>query len=365
MRTYNGHQISSTRNGIVMELIERLKLVDFFRRLEEELTSSKKFRPRYIELTKFMPSNDEDFDKAEEIQEDETLILAETPGDYRVLKREEIEGCEILAVDTTSFRVGETERGIVAAYRAAIVRFDGKEYNVTRLGPFIVHLSDANKEYVYNYLRSVLGLREVSSRDVPKLYKMVDRVRNLIERYLQVTTADYLKDGLILWDGSLTGDTVDTPKEVLVSALNRAIRSNNAVFGISKTSNIRTSDGYRLIDLLSDVYEPAYVKVHHLLKGRLAKRILGEVYAVKFSPQGFTFRVDVYPRRGSSSEEELRRLISTCPMFNGYPEPLRQAHINCYFTGNEVLALQSYVVGKYGLKVVPEFDIRKFILYPF
>jgi len=349
----------------MLSIVEELGLREFFYGLEEELSNSRKFRPRYIELTRFMPSNDEETDKAEELEEDETVILNKAPRDYSILESIEAEPCSILAVDTTSFRIGETERGIVAAYRASIIGFDGEKYDIVKLGPFIVHLTDENKGYVYNYLRRKLGLSEVDDKRVPKVYKMVDRVRNLIERYLQFVTAGYIKDGLILWDGSLTGDTVDTPRKILVEALNKAVESNNTVFGVSKTSNLRTADGYRLIDLLNDVYEPAYIKVHHLLKRELANRILGEVYAVKFSPQGFTFRVDIHPRKGSDSERELRRLISICPVFNGYPEPLRQAHVSCYFTGNEVLALQAYVIEKYGLEVVPAFDVRKFVLYPF
>lgn len=349
----------------MLDIIENLKLKEFFQRLEEELSVSRKFKPRYIELTKFMPANDEEIDKAEELEEDETITLEEAPREYKTLKRGEAEACGILAIDTSSFRIGETEKGIVAAYRASIINFDKEKYEVARLGPFIVHITEENKEYIYNYLRRTLNLREVDERRVPKIHKMVDRIRNLIERYLQVATAGYIKNGLILWDGSLTGDTVDTPRKIFEDALEKAAKANNTVFGISKTSKIKTADGYRLIDLLNDVYEPAYVKVHHLLKREMANRILGEVYAVKFSPQGFTFRVDIHPNKNSNSEKELQRLLSVCPIFNGYPDPLRQAHANCYFTGNEVIALQAYVVNKYGLETIPPFNIRKIILYPF
>jgi len=349
----------------MLKILEDLKLTNFLRNLEGELSDVKKFKPRYIEISTFMPSNDEEMDKYEELQADETIILERVADRYNELVQGDYDKCMILAVDTSSFKIGETEKGIVAAYRASIAVFDGEKYDIARLGPFIVNVTEENKGYIYNYLRNLLDLPEVNERKVPKIYKMVDRVRNFIERYLQVATAGYFRNGMILWDGSLTGDTVDTPRKVLEDALEKAYNAENAVFGVSKTSRLRTLDGRRLIDLLSDVYKPAFIKVHELIKEELAKRILGEVYAVKFEPHGFTFRVDVYPRCGFNSAEELNRLYSLCPMFNGYPDPLRQSHINCYFTGNEVLALQAYVVQKYGLEVLPSFDPRKFILYPF
>lgn len=344
-------------------LVEKFR--EFFSSLENELHNVKMFKPRYIEITTFIPSNDEEIDKYDELQIDETIVLEKFPKGYGILTKGKYDICNILAVDTSSFRLGETEKGIVAAYRASIIIFNGKNYDIIKLGPYIIILTEENKSYIYNYLRNILNLPEVGDRKVPKLYKMVDRVRNFIERYLQIMTSAYFKNGIVLWDGSLTGGTVDTPMKILEDALENAEKSYNSVFGISKVSRLRTSNGVRLIDLLNNVYAPAFMKVHNLIRNEIMERILGEVYVVKFSPYGFAFRVDVYPRRGSSSEEELNRLYSICPMFNGYPEPLRQAHINCYFTGNEILALQSYVAQKYDLKILPSFDPRKFILYPF
>ena len=342
-----------------------VRLERFLKELEENLSDVKKFRPRYIELKNFLPSNDSDVDKWEEILEDETLILEKMPLNYRVLEKNSFGDARILALDTSSFRIGETERGIVTAYRASIVLFEEDKYRITRFGPFIVNISEENKEYIYNYFRRLLGLEEVRVSDIPMLYKVVDRVRNFIERYLQILYSEYFKDGIILWDGSLTSGTVDTPRRVIESALNRAESHNNAVFGVSKISHLRTRDGYRLIDLLSDVYYPSYIKLNKLIKEEVMAKILGDVYAVRFSQHGFTFRVDIHPRNGFDSEYELKRMFSICPMFNGYPDPLRQAHINCYFTSNEVLALQSYVIEKYHLEVLDEFDVRKFILYPY
>jgi len=349
----------------MFNIVEDLKLKEFFNRLESELSDVRKFKPRYVDISTFMLSNDEEIDKHDELEIDEAITLESIPRGYEALIKGDYDSCDILAIDTSSFRIGETEKGIMAAYRASIVIFNGEEYEIVRLGPFIVNLTEENKGYIYNYLRKILGLAEVDEKRVPMLYKIVDRIRNLIERYLQIKTSSYLREGIVLWDGSLTGGTVDTPMKILRDALEGAEKSNNSVFGISKSSRLKTLDGRRLIDLLNDVHRPAFIKIHSLIDRRMADRILGEVYAVKFSPQGFTFRVDVHPRKGFDSKEELSRLYSLCPMFNGYPDPLRQTHINCYFTANEILALQAYIVQKYDLEILPAFDIRKHILYPF
>jgi len=215
----------------MLKILEDLKLTSFFRNLENELSDVKKFKPRYIEISTFMPSNDEEMDKYEELQVDETIILKSIPDRYNELARGDYNKCMLLAIDTSSFRIGETEKSIVAAYRASVAVFDGEKYDIARLGPFIVNITEENKGYIYNYLRRLLDLPEVNERKVPKIYKMVDRVR-----------------GMILWDGSLTGDTVDTPRKVLEDALEKAYNAENAVFGVSKTSRLRTLDGRRLIE---------------------------------------------------------------------------------------------------------------------
>jgi hypothetical protein len=59
----------------------------------------------------------------------------------------------VAAVDTSTMKIAETNAGIVLAVRGATVWKQNENYRYTRLGPFIFHVTDDNKE-VYNAIRS-------------------------------------------------------------------------------------------------------------------------------------------------------------------------------------------------------------------
>jgi len=337
---------------------------DEIRRVVEELENTKLFRPRYVELTSFMPLNDEEVDKLEEWEIDETVTLEERELQVKEFQEQREEFLPIVAVDVSSIRIGETERGIVAAYRAALV-ICGEEFKVEKLGPYALHLTEENKLAIYNHFRNLLGLDKVGEDKVPRLSKLVDRIRNAIERMLQNAAAKVIQDGIVLWDGSLIGGTVDTPMKVVIENIAVAHSNGNSVVGVSKRSWLKTTSGKRLIDLLEGVYKPCYIDVHKIIATKQLSRYLGHVYVAKFSPHGFAFRVDVAPKPGLTSVQVLEQLVSNCQMYNGYPEPLRCAHIESYLTANEILALQTYIAQKYDLTVLKPFDVRKHILSPF
>ena len=342
-----------------------LSLIDGeIRRVVEELENTKLFRPRYVELTSFMPLNDEEVDKLEEWEIDETITLKEQEIQIKEFQEQLGESLPIVAVDVSSIRIGETERGIIGAYRAALV-ICGEEFKVEKLGPYALHLTEENKLAIYNHFRKLLGLDKVGDDEVPRLSKLVDRIRNAIERMLQKAAAKTIRNGIILWDGSLIGGTVDTPMKVVKENIKAAYSNGNSVVGVYKRSWLKTTTGKRLINLLEGVYKPCYIDVHKIIATKQLSRYLGHVYVAKFSHHGFTFRVDVAPKPGLTPVQVLEQLVSNCQMYNGYPEPLRCAHIESYLTANEILALQTYIAQKYDLTVLKPFDIRKHILSPF
>ena len=330
----------------------------------EKLENTIFFKPRYVELTSFIPINDEEIDKMDEWEVDETILLRDYEAEIKEFKGDVSEVIPIIAVDASSCRIGETENGVLAAYRAAMV-IHSDESKVEKVGPYILHITEENKLGIYNYFRRLLGLSSVNERRVPRISKLVDRIRNAIERIMQKIAASTIKDGIVLWDGSLTGGTVDTPKEVIERNIKTAFYSGNSVIGISKRSWLRTISGKRLINLLEDYYKACYIDIHNYIASRDLSRYLGRILVVKFSPYGFTFRVDVAPKPGLEPSHVLELLFTNCEMYNGYPNPLRQAHMESYLTANEVLALQAYIIQKYNLKVLKPLDIRKFILGPY
>jgi hypothetical protein len=302
--------------------------------------------------------NDEEVDKAEEIEIDETVTLRKI-GEVKELTKGEPK--PISAVDTSSARLGETDKGILSAVKVALVIYElGKEPVYETFGPYVLHLTEENKHSVYNFFRTEIFNLDTS--DAPHLIKMTDRVRNFLERIAQQVAASAIKDGITLWDGSLTGGTIDTPKEMLMKAIRIAHENGNGVVAVSKKSCLQTVDGRRLIDLLENETKPCYIDIHNWIDAQL-DRFLGRVHAVKFSPEGFTFRVDV--SSSANAVLVLNSLTSSCAFYNGYPEPLRQAHIHSYFTPNEILALQAYVADKYGLNIVRTFDVRRHLLAPY
>lgn len=348
-----------------MSEISSLSFVDGeIRRGIEELEDAKLFRLRYIELTSFIPINDEEVDKLDEWELDETLTLKKPEAKVKEFREVPKRALPLVAIDTSSVRIGWTEHGVVAAYRVALVVYR-ERLRIERLGPYVLHLTDRNKLVIYNRFRKLLGLKGVEEGKVPRLSKLVDRIRNAIERAVQRAAASVIKDGIVLWDGSLTGGTVDTPMKVVEENIKVAHLNGNSVIGISKRSWLKTIGGRRLIDLLEDVYKPCYIDVHDSIDSKRLGKYFGRIMVAKFSPYGFTFRVDIAPRPGLTPVQALELLASNCEMYNGYPEPLRQAHIESYLTADEILALQSYITQKYNLVMLKPFDVRRFILGPF
>ncbi len=119
----------------------------------------------------------------------------------------------VAAVDTSTLRIGETSKGIVIATRGATVWKQNKHHQYTRLGPFIFHVTEENKKEVFNTLEKAYFNRQYSTNHqaTPNLLQMPTRIANLLERWLQAILVKTVDNGVILFDGSLTSGTPDTP----------------------------------------------------------------------------------------------------------------------------------------------------------
>lgn len=345
---------------------EEAVLKGFVGVLEEHFPEAEVFRPRAVRLDQFAYLNDEEVDKHDEWIEDESIELDEAVADApsNVLDIDS-SSIPIDAVDASSVQLGETNLGVISAVRVAIWRqVPGERPSLSRFGPYMVHLTHDNVDFIYNYFRrEVFGLKE--PKRAPRLHKMTDRIRNFFERLAQRYACRIVKGGIVLWDGSLTAGTVDTPLEVMERTLSIAGENNNSVAAVSKQSMLRTRLGERILDLLEGEVGPRYKDINEQISAHQLSRILGRVHVVKFTPHGFSFRVDISPRPGQSCGEVLSLLKGNVSFYNGYPDPLRQAHISAYFTPYEVLSLQSMAVEKYHMRVIPTFDVKRHILGPF
>jgi hypothetical protein len=336
-------------------------LEELIKTFEKEFPEAELIRPRVVRLQEFNYINDEEIDKAEELEKDETLVLEDIAKETKEIKPNNT-FMPIVAIDTSSAKLGETNKGILAAIRVGIFIQNGKETSGYTYGPYVVHITDENKQFLYDYFRQdLLGIKKAEAPYI--LTKMTDRIRNSIERISQIIACSMIKDGLVLWDGSLTGGTIDTPREVIENAIRNAHSNGNSVIAISKKSWLRLMTGEQLIGLLDNIPKTCFVDVHDKLHAD-RNRFLGRVHVAKFTVDGFSFRVDVAASPGCTNEDALSLLAGNSAFYNGYPETLRQAHIHCYFTPSEVLALQNYAISKYNL-VIRTFDIRRHLFTPF
>jgi len=342
-------------------------LRDFVGILEENFPQAEQFRPRDIPVGvgKFIYINDEDIDRHDDLIEEGTVELS---SDIDSIGATDLEPnpvpVPVSAVDASSALIGETNRGIISAVRVAIwTQEPGKQAQLYRYGPCLAHFTDSNADFLFNmFQQSIFGLPRGRP---PQLYKMTDRLRNFLERLGQRVAASTINEGIVLYDGSLRAATVDTPLKMLKDTIEGAQKRANSIVAIAKYSTLKTSGGDTILDALEGILRPCVKDVHDLVIHKYQMQILGRVHVAKFTSDGFAFRTDVAPAPRSDSTTALRTLIHNATFCNGYPEPLRQAHIHAYFTPDEILTLQNMAVKKYNMKVLRPFDVRRCILAPF
>ena len=272
----------------------------------------------------------------------------------------------VAAVDTSAIRIGETSTGLLMAVRGATVWKQNRNYRYARLGPFVFHITEENKHEVYDsleraYFDSPLGQ---SHHSFPSLLQMPNRVAGLLERWLQLMLAKTMNDGLILFDGSLTAGTPDTPIHLMKNVLGAARTRGNTVLAFSKMTTLRVNG--RLITDLPFEYKPPFLIELDGLRSKPPTVLLGGVYVAKLSHGNYAFRLDI--DREATFEQRVwstEKLLANDLVSQGYPETLRLAHILCTFTANEVIAMQHFATRKFGLRILNRPDMHSLLFGPF
>jgi hypothetical protein len=314
-------------------------------------------KPLDSKIDRFL--NDEEFLKGDELAQSETLAVRD-PRELKALELHEGSPRKIYAVDSSSILLGECRDGTVFSTRGVVVSWDpwSEETKVVDSFEAPCFVSNKNKDRLYNELRRDLwGLN--GEAKAPEIEKMIDRVRNFYERHLQLEIARGARDSILLFDGSLTGNTLDTPGEILDTIVNDAGKNNNDVVALSKKTRLITTKGERILDLLESVQGyPSIIPISSLIETKDPTRILGDVYVARLSRVPLSFRIDVNSRRGAP--EVFSDLLKSCFLESGYPKPLIQAHIHCYYNSFDVMGIRSYLM-KRGIAIRQEFDIRKLL----
>jgi len=298
--------------------------------------------------------------------------ITEQPSSNLNLKRQPIslkpnhQETQIAAVDTSTIKIGETSTGIIIALRGATTWKQNQRYRYTRLGPFIFHITEDNKNEVYNALeKSYFNTLYTSNRHAtPHLMQMPTRLAGLLERWLQIMLAKTVENGLILFDGSLTSGTIDTPVQCIKDILTLARRNRSTVLAFSKMTSLRVN-GYLITDKLPK-HEPPYLLETTGVRFKPPTVVLGGVYVAKLNRSNYAFRLDIdreIPLQHRKAAVE--RLLGNDLYMQGYPETLRLSHILCTFTANEVLAIKHFLTRKHGIQLVNRPDMHKLLFGPF
>ncbi len=271
----------------------------------------------------------------------------------------------VAAVDTSSIKIGETRKGILMAIRGANVWKQKRSYRYLRIGPFIFHVTEENRE-AYDLLeREHLNNSSKNSHYVsPNLSQTPLRMASLLETWQQNMLAKTMKSSVILIDGSLTSGIVDASRHQLIETLDAARRMGSVVLAFSKITSLRLN-GYLITDISLE-HRPPYLMKIASLKTRPPTVLLGDVYVARMSSAKYAFRLDIDKEVPWLRKiDAVERLLGNDLFVQGYPETLRLAHILCTFTANEVIAMQHFTAQRYNLKIIDRPDMHKILFGPF
>jgi hypothetical protein len=270
---------------------------------------------------------------------------------------------EVVAIDTTNFTLGNLPDGLVGAVRASIItKSPGKtSHSLEKYGPYMAAITNQNKEILFkNTFRAIFGKDNEST--VPDCYKVLDRIRSWLERFLQQETVKNRKNSLILLDGSLIAGFVGDPTFILRGILADAAANGNIVVAISKSTGLTLRENMsNILSLLDGVQGPCYISdiKKHITQN--PDRYLGEVYVAKLTPLGEPFRIDI-PKSAPIPHNEVFSQLAGLAGDYGYPEELKLAHMTCVLSSIEILELQAAAIALHGLSMKEELRPKIFPL---
>jgi hypothetical protein len=272
----------------------------------------------------------------------------------------------IAAVDTSTIKIGETATGMIIAVRGATTWRQNHSYKYTRLGPFIFHITEENKNAVYNTLEHAYFSTSygASHQAAPNIMQMPTRLASLLERWLQTMLAKTVNHGVILFDGSLISGTIDTPVQRLREILSYARRNNSTVLAFSKATTLR-ANGILITEQLPN-HDPPYLLETTGIHFKPPITLLGDVYVARLNKANFAFRLDIDKETPVEQRmAALQKLIGNDLYTQIYPETLRLSHILCTFTANEVLAIKHFITRKHGIQIINRPDMHRLLFGPF
>jgi len=258
----------------------------------------------------------------------------------------------VVAIDSTSVVLGYVPEGLVGAIRASvIIKPEGTtNHQMQRYGPYLVVVTNYNKDDLYATIcRLVYG--EAPIGGTPQNRKTLDRLRNLLERYLQFQVVSSYSKALVLLDGSLVAGAVADPTFVIRNLVNEASVNRNTLVALSKSTTLTLkSNRLGILSLIDGIPGICYVGDLRECLTQDKTRYFGCVYVGRLTPQGEAFRFDI-PENGAVPHDLVFSLVSGISSEHGYPEELKLAHMTSVFSSIEVIELQAAAISLHGLKM--------------
>jgi hypothetical protein len=201
--------------------------------------------------------------EAEFESEEETVEVNEAKtGPFTFFRGSDVP-MALAAVDVGVVDLGISRTGFALAFKGAVVTqaLDGT-HAVAKVGPRIKFIAPDNRAEVLRFVGQNLGDENLFVESQPdgsltikaearEPNQFKDRIRNFIERMLQLDVVCQLQCGIMLVDGALTLRTYNTPASFLERLGREAARLNSDIVGVSKKSRV-TVNGVHIGALLDD-----------------------------------------------------------------------------------------------------------------
>jgi hypothetical protein len=336
--------------------IEHLQLPQTF--IELSLSSMKNIESSILQ-TNQTPLNQP---QTEHIANATPIMKIQQPSTIKTIPLEPAQDEKpVVAVDVSSIRIGETETGELCAIRGAIVWKEKNRYKYQRIGPFPFHITEQNKNEIHKLFRN----HYFEFSEAPNIVNVPARMGSLLERWLQLGISCSTYDAILLWDGSMTAGTVDSPADEVSRLLEVARNRLSTVLAFSKNTTLRFS-GHKLTDYAGKAVPPCLLQINGFPASLGPVLLLGNIYVAKLTRGVCSFRLDIDKKVPQEHGiEAVQSLLGSDLLVQSYPETLRLAHIYSTFTATEVIGIQRFIARQYGLRIVTRPNVRRMLFGPF
>lgn len=299
----------------------------------------------------------------EDDQDEDILIIDVKKGEFSTFSIKPIENEKsIIATDVSSIKIAENNEGFIIAIRGAIIQRFSNKVSAHLIGPFPFYICENNSHLIYNRLRNLFfGLRE--NIEPPQLEHAPKRIGNLFDRWLQYYIAENFSNSILLFDGSLTAGTIDSPSNIVKYIIESAKRNNNIIMAFSKMTKLRIH-GIKMTEIQSKASSPYIINVDNCLK-RMKYKCFGNIYVARLSPFPYSYRLDVAPYSKDEHIKALGILLNNDAIIYGYPEALLLAHILSTFNKIDVIGFQRLLASEFNFHIFENEDIRETLFQPF